>query len=179
MASMAEFTPISRAPWTNILPGKRPEQVTPRSEMLVRRYAALSRLSSSFATGAPEDWTRDLTLDLRDLLRFDLLEVIVYKKSTNEVEWRSPPAEPAFCEQDSSEETLFGCVHQHQQPLWIADCDTDEGCAVASQRLKNLELGYRSFYGVPLSTLHRRLGVFGLASLQPNSFTSEDIEFLG
>ena len=179
MASMAEFSPISQAPWTNVLPGKRPEQVIPRSEMLMRRYTALSRLSSSFATGTPEDWTRDLTLDLRDLLRFDLLEVIVYKKDTNEIEWRSPATEPAFGEDDSSEETLFGCVHQHQQPLWIADCDTDEGCAVASQRLKNLELGYRSFYGVPLSTPHRRLGVLGLASLQPNSFTSEDIEFLG
>jgi len=72
----------------------------------------------------------------------------------------------------------IGVVHRSQQPLWIADCDADEGHAVAGQRLKNLDLGYRSFCGLPLSTPYRRIGVFGLASLQPNSFTAEDVAFL-
>jgi signal transduction histidine kinase len=179
MASMAEFSPMSQAPETNILPEKRPEQVISRSEMLGRRYEALSRLSRSLGCGTPEDWIRELTAGLRGLLRFDLLEVIVYKNGTNEVQWRSPALKQACREEVPSEETLFWYVYAHQQALWIADCNTDEGCAVASQRLKKLQFGYRSFYGTPLSTPHCRLGVFGVASSQPNSSSSEDLEFLG
>ncbi|HST10066.1 MAG TPA: sigma 54-interacting transcriptional regulator [Terriglobales bacterium] len=175
---MAEFSSIPQAPWTNILPGKRPDQLVSRAEMLARRYEALSRLSSSLASGTPEDWIRNLTADLRGILRFDLLDVVVYKKDTGEAQWRSPAATQLSGKDIPMEESLVWCVYQHQRALWIADCNTDEGCAAASQRLKNLELGYRSFYGLPLNTPYRRLGVIGLASLQPNSFTAEDVEFV-
>jgi formate hydrogenlyase transcriptional activator len=44
--------------------------------------------------------------------------------------------------------------------------------------LKNLGVEYGSFYGLPLSTPHRRLGALGLASYQPSPLTTEDLEFL-
>jgi formate hydrogenlyase transcriptional activator len=112
------------------------------------------------------------------MLPIDLLEVVIYKNDGNEVQWRSSTAEQTAVKDVPIEETVLGWVHRYQQPLWIADCDADEGHAVAGQRLKNLDLGYRSFCGLPLSTPYRRIGVFGLASLQPNSFTAEDVAFL-
>jgi formate hydrogenlyase transcriptional activator len=178
MASVAELSPIPQAPWTNIFPGKRSDQARTGYEMLRRRYEILSRLSESLASGTPEDWICNLTADLRGMLHFDLLDIVVYKKDGKEVQWRFSATGQTACEEVAIEETLFWSVYQHQQPLWIADCDTDEGCAVASQRLKTLGLGYRSFGGLPLSTPYRRLGVFGLASLQPNASTVEEREFL-
>jgi formate hydrogenlyase transcriptional activator len=170
MASVAEIRPISQVHW------KRRDQTNSGSDVLGRRYEALSRLSRSLTSGKPEDWVRNLTTDLRGLLPFDLLDVILHHKGTNKAQWRSLATEQASSE-DMPEESLFWCVYEHQEALWIADCDTQEGCA-PSQWLRNLELGYRSFYGLPLNTPHRRLGVFGLASVQPNSLTVEDVDFL-
>ena len=180
MASIAEFNLMPVASGTKILPGKR--TFTFGTEMLRKRYETLSRLPRFMSVGTPEDWISGLSTDLRNTLPFDLLELVVYKNDGNdgnEVRWRSLAAGHTVAVKDvATEETVFGWVHHHQQPLWIADCETDEGCAVASQRLKNLELGYRSFYGLPLTTPYRLLGVFGLASVQPNAFTAEDVEFL-
>jgi formate hydrogenlyase transcriptional activator len=178
MASVAEFRPIPQVPWTNILPGRQADQSISGSEMLERRYEALARLSKSLASAAPEDWMRNLTADLRSLLAFDFIDVVVYNGDRNEGQWRLPAAGPKTDADLPIEETLFWFVYQHQQPLWIADCETDEGCAAVAQRLRNIDLGYRSFCGLPLNTPHRRLGALGLASSQPNSLAAEDVEFL-
>lgn len=176
MASIAEFSLIPKAPGTRILPGK--PTIGLRTEMFRKRYETLSRLSTLMSAGAPGDWIRDLSTDLRNMLPIALLEVVIYKNDGNEVQWRSSTEEQTAVKDVPIEETVLGWVHRSQQPLWIADCDADEGHAVAGQRLKNLDLGYRSFCGLPLSTPYRRIGVFGLASLQPNSFTAEDVAFL-
>ena len=170
MASVAEIRPISQVHW------QRRDQTKSGAELMGRRYEALSRLSISLTSGKPEDWVRNLITDLRGLLRFDLLDVILHEKDANRVHCRSLATQQISSEA-MPEESLFWCVYKHQQALWIADCDTQEGCP-ASQKLRNLELGYRSFYGLPLNTPHRRLGVFGLASVQPNSLTVEDVDFL-
>ena len=178
MASIAEFSPIPQAPRTKILTARRTDQISLGMEMLRKRYETLSRLSTSLSAGTLEDWIRDLSTDLRATLPFDLLEVVVYKKDGSEVQWRLSPTGQTLDENVPIEETLFWCVHHQQQHLRIADCDTDDGCTVASQRLKDLDLGYKSFCGMPLSTPYRRLGVFGLAAVQPNSFTADDVAFL-
>ena len=176
MASIAEFSLIPKAPGTRILSGK--PTIGLRTEMFWKRYETLSCLSTLMSAGTPEDWIRDLSTDLRNMLPIDLLEVVIYKNDGDEVQWRSSTAEQTAVKDVPIEETVLGWVHRYQQPLWITDCDADEGYAVAGQRLKNLDLGYRSFCGLPLSTPYRRIGVFGLASLQPNSFTAEDVAFL-
>jgi hypothetical protein len=86
MASIVEFSSIPRVHCTNILPGKRPDRVASGREMLPKRYEALARLSRTLAAGTPEDWIRDLSADLRGMLPFDLLDVVVYKKDENEID---------------------------------------------------------------------------------------------
>src|SRR5258708_3408654 len=136
MASIAEFNLMPVASGTKILPGKR--TFTFGTEMLRKRYETLSRLPGFMSVGTPEDWISGLSTDLRNTLPFDLLELVVYKNDGNdgnEVRWRSLAAGHTVAVKDvATEETVFGWVHHHQQPLWIADCETDEGCAVASQR---------------------------------------------
>jgi formate hydrogenlyase transcriptional activator len=178
MASVAELRPIPKLPWTDIFSGKRPDQATSAPEKLRKRYETLSRLSRSLAVGTLEDWIRGLTADIKSLLPSDFLDIVVYNKDGNDVQWRLPTTGSKTDDDLPIEQTLFWCVYQHQQPLWIADCDSDEDCVVAMRRLRNLDRGYRSFCGLPLNTPRRRLGVFGLASLQPNSFTTDDVEFL-
>jgi hypothetical protein len=81
MASIAEFASIPRVHCRNILPGKRRDRLASGREMLPKRYEALARLSRSLTAGAPEDWIRDLSADLRGMLPFDLLDVVVYKRT--------------------------------------------------------------------------------------------------
>jgi formate hydrogenlyase transcriptional activator len=176
MASIAEFSLVPKARGTKILPGKC--TLTFGTEMLRKRYETLSGLSRLMSVGTPGDWIGSLSTELRNMLPFDLLEVVVCKNDGSEVQWRSPAASETHVKNVPMKEAVFGWVQRRQQPLRIADCDADEGCAVESQRLKSLELGYRSFYGLRLRTPYRLLGVFGLARLQQNSFTAEDVEFL-
>jgi len=178
MASVAEFRPMPQVPWTNILSGRQADQRISGSEMFERRYEALARLSKSLASATPEDWMRNLTADLRSLFAFDFIDVVVYNKDGNKAQWRLPAPGPKTDADLPIEETLFRGVYQHQQPLWIADCETDQSCTLLAQRLRDLDPRYRSFCGLPLNTPYRRLGAFGLASSQPNSFAADDIEFL-
>ena len=92
MASVAEFRP--QVPWTTILPGRQPDPPISGPEMLERRYEALARLSKSLASATPEDWMRNLTADLRSLVAFDFIDVVVYNKDGNEAQWRLPAARP-------------------------------------------------------------------------------------
>ncbi len=83
MASVAEIRPISQVHW------QPRDQTKSGSEMMGRRYEALSRLSRSLTAGKLEDWVRDLISDLRGLLRFDFLDVILHEKDGNRVHCRS------------------------------------------------------------------------------------------
>src|SRR5258708_19247647 len=101
------------------------------------------------SAGTPGDWIRDLSTDLRNMLPIDLLEVVIYKNDGNEAQWRSSTAEQTAVKDVPIEETVLGRVHRYQQPLRIADCDADEGYAVAGQRLEKPALGNQSPLGRP------------------------------
>src|SRR3984957_17605208 len=140
MASVGEFRPIAQVAWTNLLPGKPADKLTSGTEKLGARYKALSRLSKSLAAGTPEDWIQDLVTDLRGMFPLDLLDVVVYQKDGSEIHWRLPASRQSVSQDRPMEETLLGYVYQDQRALRITDCNTDEGCSVANQRLKSLEL---------------------------------------
>ena len=80
MASIVELRPTRQLLWTDIFPGKRADEAAPASETLRKRYDTLLRLSRSLAVGTVVDWIRDLTADLRSLLLFDFLDVVIYTK---------------------------------------------------------------------------------------------------
>src|SRR5260370_3743306 len=155
MASIAEFSLIPKAPGTRILSGK--PTIGLRTEMFRKRYETLSRLSTLMSAGTPGDWIRDLSTDLRNMLPIDLLEVVIYKNDGNEAQWRSSTAEQTAVKDVPLEETVLWLVHRYQQPLWIADCDADEGYAVAGQRVEKPDFGDPSFSRPPLRPPHLRI----------------------
>src|SRR5258708_2304366 len=125
MASIAEFSLVPKARGTKTLPGKC--TLAFGTEMLRKRYEILSGLARLMSVGTSGEWISSLSTDLRNVLPFDLLEVIVCKNDGSKVQWRSAAADQTAVNNVLMVETVFGWVHQHQQPLWIADCETDEG----------------------------------------------------
>jgi formate hydrogenlyase transcriptional activator len=170
MATTFDFSPVPQASWKNVLADRRPDEVVSPAELVGRRYETLCRLCRSMVSGSPEDWIRHLRADLEAILHFDRLDVVIYEKDGNAVQHRSSATKQRTGEDLAIKEALLGC-YQCQQVLWIADCNTEEGRAMVGA-------GYGSFYSLPLSTSHRRLGALGLASYQPNRLTNEDLEFL-
>jgi transcriptional regulator with GAF, ATPase, and Fis domain len=156
---------------TDILPNRQ------ESSDLHRRYETLSRLSKSFTLGTPEAWVDVLTSELSPILNFDFIDVVVFDKDGGKILWSLRANERKTDNQLPIQESVFWCVYDHQKPLWIEDSDADQSCA-AAKRLKQLRPEYRSFYGLPLSTPNGCLGALGLASSRPNSFTTDDLEFL-
>jgi GAF domain-containing protein len=74
------------------------------------------------------------------------------------------------------EETMTWWVYQHQQPLVIPAVDTETRFPQLMARLKTY--GIQSVCGLPLTTVHRRLGGLCLGSAAPNAYTDEEVGFL-
>ena len=74
------------------------------------------------------------------------------------------------------EETMTWWVYQHQQPLVIPDIDTETRFPQLMALLKTY--GMQSICGLPLTTVHRRLGGLCLGSAYPNTYSEEEVCFL-
>jgi formate hydrogenlyase transcriptional activator len=148
-----------------------------------QRYEALLRISEALSTcREPEELTRVLADQLRELIRFDYLDVLVFKENSNEVEWHvmgngqfAPwPAYPDV----PIEETAGWHVYQTQEPLYIADWNAEERFPRLKQLLEKRGVKLGSAIRVPLTTAHRRLGTLGISSQARNAYSSEDVSFL-
>ena len=178
MLSVAEQRPTP-PPWTDILPATDSAvQIVSGVDMLRGRYETLSHLSKSLTLGTPDKWGDVLTSELLRLLYFDFFDVVVFNEHGTEVLWSLRTMDRENGNHVPIQETLFWCVYHHRTPLWISDSQSDHDCAATNGRLRNLQSGYRSFCGLPLNTAKRCLGALGIASLRPNSFRPDDIEFL-
>jgi formate hydrogenlyase transcriptional activator len=148
-----------------------------------QRYEALLRISEALSTcREPEELTRVLADQLRELISFDFLDVLVFKESSSEVEWHvmgdgqfAPwPAYPDL----PIEETAGWHVYQKQETLYIDDWNADERFPRLKQLLEKRGVKLGSAIRVPLTTAHRRLGTLGISSQSGNAYSSEDVSFL-
>jgi len=157
---------------------KRPGELPADSETLVRRYETLLSLPTSLASRTPEDLSCNLVRDLRPVLDVDLLHVIVYREGTSEVSWQAlGPGELARSSLPTEGAPAWE-VYRQQEPLCIADWTHDERFALRREALRDLGVDCRSLCELPLSTPHRRLGVFSVASRRPRAYSDEDVRFL-
>jgi formate hydrogenlyase transcriptional activator len=143
-----------------------------------KRYEVLARLAGSLASCTPEELARDLAGELRRVLDFDFLEVLIYKNASSEILWRVAETGQIRAQGIVSEETAATWVYQNQQPLIIADRNEDDRFPSLGNALRASGIEVRSFCSLPLTTSQQRLGVFGIASLQPHLYTEEDLRFL-
>src|SRR5438445_1234242 len=142
------------------------------------RYEAVVRISEAIAAcREPEELARTLADEIGKFLQFDHLYFIVFKENSKEIEyhvWGKGPIS-AWPDLLIDELPLWEAVRSrdpHQSPDW----DTEERFPRFREWAKKMGLG--SGLRVPLTTPHRRLGVFGINRDTVNPFSEEDICFL-
>jgi formate hydrogenlyase transcriptional activator len=143
-----------------------------------RRYEALVRVFGSLASQTPEDLARNLANELRSVLEFDFLDVLVFRDGKYEILWQVIGTGQTLALNVPMEESPTWWVFQNQQPLLIADWNHDERFSVFKNAIRAQGIALRSICRLPLTTTRRRLGAFGIASLQPRNYSEEEIRFL-
>jgi PAS domain S-box-containing protein len=148
---------------------------------LPARYEALSRASRAIcAYRDPAELFRVLANELRQVVRFDSLAVVLYDEASHKVttpvretlngpEFAIPPDFPA-------EATITWWVYHHQQPVVIPSRDLDTRFPLMMEVFR--KFGVQSACVLPLSTAHRRLGGLSFGLEQPNGYSAEDVQYL-
>jgi formate hydrogenlyase transcriptional activator len=143
-----------------------------------RRYEALFRISEAFsACREPEELSQVLVDQLRELISFDYLDVLVFKENSNEVEWRVTPELQIGCSDLQIEETLTWHVYHTQEALHIRDWSADTSFSRLKEVLETRGVKLGSAICLPLTTAHRRLGTLAICSQDRNAYYSEDVSF--
>jgi len=145
------------------------------------RYEALVEVSHSIASH-PElaGLFRDLLQRLQSILRFDLLNLMLYDPTTNMMrlnvlEALVPVTVPLSLALPL-EDLPAGWVWEHQQPLLIRNLEEETrfGPAVRLYR----ESGIQSYYVVPLTTPQRRAGAISFGSAIVDGFSDSDMRLI-
>ncbi|HEV7511233.1 MAG TPA: sigma 54-interacting transcriptional regulator, partial [Candidatus Acidoferrum sp.] len=106
------------------------------------------------------------------------LDALIFKEDSNEIEWQGWGTEPIAFPDLPVEETSTWHVFRTQEPLHIADWNTDDTFPLAKRLLENAGVRLGSVIRVPLTTAHRRLGTLGIASRDRNTYSLQDVCFL-
>src|SRR5882757_3769818 len=143
------------------------------------RYAALFRISEALSVcGEPEQLARVLGDQLRGLISFDHLDVLILKENSSEIEWHGWGTEPVAFPDLPVEETSRWHVYNTQEPCHIADWEADGAFPRLKRLLEEGGLKVGSVIRVPLTTAPRRLGTLGICSQSRNAYRREDVCFL-
>src|SRR5580692_391663 len=142
------------------------------------RYEAVVRISEAIAAcGEPEELATSLADEIGKFLQFDHLYFIVFKENSKEIEyqvWGKGPIS-SWPDLPIEELPLWEAVRS-RDPQHTPDWDTEKRFPRFREWAKKMGLG--SGLRVPLTTPHRRLGVFGINRDTVNPFSEEEICFL-
>jgi len=145
------------------------------------RYEALIRVSQAIGTHRdPAELFRVLTNELRKVIKFDAVGVVQYDEAGKEIVWhlaeKCKQMRGGRCGDIPQEETIPWWVYQHQRPVVIPCLERETRFPRALDLMKTC--GIRSGCALPLTTVHRRLGVLFLGSEKSEAYSEEDISFL-
>jgi formate hydrogenlyase transcriptional activator len=141
------------------------------------RYEAVVRISEAIAAcREPEELASTLADEIGDFLHFDHLYLTVLKENSKEIEYLVwGKGSLPFPDLPVEELPLWHAMVSGD-PQHTADWDTEERFPQFKEWAQKMRLG--SGVRVPLTTPHRRLGVFGISRNTVNPFSEEDICFL-
>src|ERR1700723_68772 len=142
------------------------------------RYEAIVRISEAIAAcREPKELAVTLADEIGKFLNFDHLFFVVVKENSQEIEylvWGKGPL--PFPELPIEElQPLWDAVRS-SDPQHTANWDTEDRYPRFKPWAKKMGLG--SAVRIPLTTPHRRLGVFGLIRDIVNPFSDEEVCFL-
>jgi formate hydrogenlyase transcriptional activator len=142
-----------------------------------QRYDAVLRISEALcASCEPEELAKSLADEIGNFLQFDHLYLVVLKENSKGIEnlvWgKGPVPLPDLPIEDLP---TWAAIHS-QDPQHTPDWNAEERFPRFKEYAKKIGLG--SSIRVPLTTPHRRLGVFGISRDTVNPFSEEEIGFL-
>src|SRR5579863_1077734 len=141
------------------------------------RYEAVVRISEAIAAcREPEELASTLADEIGDFFHFDHLYLTVFKENSKEIEYLVWGKGSLPFPDLPVEELPMWQAMASGDPQHTADWDTEERFPQFKKWAQKMRLcsGVR----VPLTTSHRRLGVFGISRDTVNPFSEEDISFL-
>src|SRR5580692_9809124 len=142
------------------------------------RYEAVVRISEAIAAcREPEELATTLASEIGKLLHFEHLYFVVLKENSKEIEYLVWGKGPLPLPDLPIEELPWWEAVHSRDPHHTADWDTEERYPRFKEWAKKIGLG--SGLRIPLTTPHRRLGVFGIHRDTVNPFSEEEISFLG
>src|SRR5580704_6260035 len=141
------------------------------------RYEAVMRISEAIAAcREPRELASTLADEIGDFLHFDLLYLAIFKENSREIEYLVWGKGSLPLPDLPIEEWPIWHAMASEDPQHTADWDTEERFPQFKEWAKKMRLG--SGVRVPLTTPHRRLGVFGISRDTVNPFIEEEISFL-
>jgi len=145
------------------------------------RYEALMRVSQAIAAYRdPKELFRVMAGELHRVVQFDGIVIAQYDEASNEILWsacevcseRGPIAVPDA----PADATITKWVYERQEPLVVQSLETEARFPRTVGFLRGK--GFRSVCALPLTTVHRRIGSFALASKQADAYCEEEVRFL-
>ena len=141
------------------------------------RYGAVLRISEAIAACRdPQELARTLASEIGKFLHFDHLYFVVLKENSKEIEYLVWGKGQLPLPDLPIEELPWWEAVRSRDSQHTADWDTEERYPRFKEWAKKIGLG--SGLRVPLTTPHRRLGVFGINRDTVNPFSEEEISFL-
>jgi formate hydrogenlyase transcriptional activator len=155
-----------------------------------RRYEDLLRAITAIAGYRDIQTFRErFASELQRFITFDYVLVHIINSETHAVEWRmfdAPGRNDEFYAPGRKDEidlpdfgpddSPTGTVYASQKPMVIQDWTHETRFTGLRDFLKQYDI--RSSCLLPLTTVHRRIGVFATGTSQANAYSPEDVEFL-
>ncbi|HWC16217.1 MAG TPA: sigma 54-interacting transcriptional regulator [Terriglobales bacterium] len=142
-----------------------------------QRYEAVVRISEAIAAcHEPDELARTLADEISKFLCFDHLYFVVLKANSSQIEYLAWGRGPLPVSDLPMEDTPTWHAMARNESQHTADWDLEERYPRFKPWAKKLGLG--SSVRVPLTTPHRRLGVFGIVRDTVDPFNDEEISFL-
>ena len=141
------------------------------------RYEAVLRMTETLSTcREPEKLATTLAEQISTFLPFEHLYLVVLKENSKEIEYLVWGKGPMPVPDLPMEELPSWATINSQDVLHTPDWDAEDRFPRFKEWARRMGLG--SGICVPLTTPHRRLGVFGISRDTANPFSDDDIDFL-
>ena len=159
----------------------RDHQDIQTAEPEAEQYRALFQVSEAIATHRDlHELFQDLAQRLPHVVQVNFVALSLHDPERHMMRLHTlqanVPADIVGGHEEPIEETPTGLVWKTQQPLIIPDLSEERRWPIVTSRMQ--EDGVRSVCVVPLTTVLRRLGTMGFASLQKEAYDETDMEFL-
>ncbi len=156
-------------------------QAVPAFNMTWRRYEDLLRATTAIAGYRDIRTFRErFASELRRFITFDYVLVNIVDCETLAVQRRmfhAPGQDQEVPIPDFlPDETPTTWVFENQKPFVISDWERETRYARMREYFR--QFGIRSSCVLPLTTVHRRIGVFGVGDSRPDAYSAEAVQFL-